>query len=121
MIPTMTRKPRKTVTTKKKTVEKKSKIHRLLLNMKKVGGMTHEQMVKFLLAGTGIEYDQTTRKYFDSTLYGTRTRTGALENFCWRKKNGVWKVRGRAKIKAPFNPRRETTVEPTSRFGYYWF
>jgi hypothetical protein len=81
--------------------------------MKDVGGMTHEEIVKFLLRGTGHKYTPTTRKYFDSTLYGTKARVGVLEGFCWRKKDGSWKVKGRTKLEGPFNPRR---AESTSRY-----
>ncbi len=69
--------------------------------------MTHEEIVKYLLRGTGVKYDPTTRKYFDSTLYGTKNRVGVLEGFCWRRKDGAWKVKGRTKIVGPFNPRRK--------------
>ncbi len=93
---------------KKTTTKKISKMHRLLNTMKEVGGMTHEAIVKYLLRGTGKKYDSTTRKYFDSTLYGNSARVGVLEGFCWRRKDGAWKVKGRTKIVGPFNPRRKT-------------
>ena len=90
----------------KKVTKRKSKSEKLLNHMRKVGGLKHEQIVKFMLRGTGSKYDRTTRRYFDSTLYGTNERVGILEGFCWRRRDGVWKVKGRAKIQAPFNPRR---------------
>lgn len=97
-------------------IKKKSKIEKLLINMKTVGGMNHEEIVKFLLRGTGKKYGPTTRKYFDSTLYGNANRVGVLEGFCWRRRDGAWKVKGRTKIQGPFNPRRKTE---TTTSDYY--
>lgn len=104
-------------TTKKKS--KTPKIQRLLNTMKDVGGLTHEQIVKFLLRGTGKKYDTTTRKYFDSTLYGTNFREGVFERFCWRLKNGKWKIRGGAKIEGPFNPRRTQLEDDPMQEQFY--
>jgi hypothetical protein len=78
--------------------------------------MTHKEIVLFLLEGT--EYNNATRRYFDSCLYGTTAREGILERFCRRRLDGRWQLRSsRKRIEAPFTPLRVLTASfPTGTF-----
>lgn len=80
--------------------------------------LTHEQMVRFLLRGTGKTYDRSTRRMFDSNLYGNSNRVGVLERYCRRYRDGSWKVRRGVKVTGPFNPVRTKTVTETYADGW---
>ena len=58
-----------------------TKSEKLLKAIQKAGpsGLSHKEIVKFLLRGTGRKYSNETRRLYDSTLYGNRTRYGLLE------------------------------------------
>lgn len=85
------------------------KLGRLLEELRK-RPMTHKEIVQFLLSDTGVEYDASTRKYYDSTLYGSSTREGVLERFCRQRRDGRWQLRAvNRRIEAPFTPVRILT------------
>jgi hypothetical protein len=74
-----------------------------LLNALRKSPMTHKQIVKFLLKQAGIKaYNDTTRKYFDPTLYGTYDTNGVLYRFCDQDDAGRWFVGKKTRIVAPF-------------------
>lgn len=85
----------------------KTKTEKLLLHMKKTGGMTRKQMVEFLLKLEGYKYESYDDSTYNSTLYGTTDRKGILERFCKADRSGptpVYKVT--KKIRAPFTTAR---------------
>lgn len=53
-----------------------TKTEKLLREVERRGSMSHKNIVKFLLRGTGNEYNSSTRTHYDSMLYGTPDRTG---------------------------------------------
>lgn len=82
---------------------------KLLKRIKKMGGMTRKEMVKFLfqLNGNGASTYGTVdsdRGAYSALLYGTRTRTGILENFCEKNDDGTYSVV--RKIRGPFTTAR---------------
>lgn len=86
---------------------------KLLKRIKKTGGMTRKEMVKFLLQlnGNGAksygEFD-TDRGLYSALFYGTSRRTGILENFCEKNDDGTYSVV--RKIQAPFTTKRESAT-----------
>jgi hypothetical protein len=60
-------------------------------------GMTHKQVVEALLKRNGLEYTDTTRKYYDPLLYGTNDWNGPVGVFysrCVPTAPGTWKFVG---------------------------
>lgn len=53
-----------------------TKTEKLLRAVERNGGMTHKEIVQFLLRGTGNPYGPQTRTRYDSMLYGTPSRPG---------------------------------------------
>ncbi len=100
---------------KVKQMTRMTKMEKLLNKIKEEGGMTHEDIVRFLLKSSGNQYNPTTRSWFDSNLYGTKTREGVLERFCRKLRNGKWKMKAGITIEAPFSPRRTMIVEDYRR------
>ena len=86
------------------------KIEKLLTHMKKEGGLTHKEIVKYLLKQAKLPYTDQTRKYFDSTLYGTNYKVGVLELYCRQLKNGRYKVS--EKIEGPYTATRPAWDTP---------
>jgi len=88
-----------------------TKTERLLREMRRLdGGMSHKQIVQFILDmnhGIGkVEFNtEHHRDMWNSTLYGTRDRTGILENFCTKNWYGNWQVSHN--IQGPFTTKRD--------------
>lgn len=81
-----------------------TKSERLLREIKVRNGMTHKEVVQFLLdttygQGTYL-YNKDCRGYWSHSLYGDRHRYGLLEKYCEKNKNGKYKVV--RKISGPF-------------------
>jgi len=82
---------------------------KMLKFVKKSGGATRLQMVKFMLRldrnapayGTSLN----DRGLYSATLYGTSKRTGVLERFCKKNKSGKYVVV--KKLVAPFTTSKE--------------
>lgn len=84
---------------------KMNNAEKLLRRMKRVGGMTRPQVLKYMnvLTGRGARAPLPAGRY-NSTLYGTNKVMGVLEAFCTKNSNGVYKVT--RTLKGPFQPRR---------------
>ena len=88
---------------------KTTNTEKLLRRMKKVGGMTRKEMVKFLLKlnGKGAKSygdNSSDRGLYSALIYGTNKREGILERFCTTTADGVHRVT--RTIKAPFTAAR---------------
>jgi hypothetical protein len=81
-----------------------TKTEKLLREIQKAGktGLSHKEIVKFLLRGTGRKYSADTRRLFDSRLYGTNSRTGVLERCERNFKNGNYTLSKKASTEGPF-------------------
>jgi len=84
---------------------------KLLKRIKKVGGMTRKEMVKYLfqLNGNGASsygLYTTDRGLYSALLYGTSKREGILERFCEKEKDGTYVVT--RPIRAPFTTTRDS-------------
>lgn len=76
--------------------KKKTKSEKLQTELRRRGTMTHAQMVRFLLRGTGAQYSSKTRNYYDPMLYGREDRLGFLEQYCTKNRDGSYSVRSPA-------------------------
>ena len=94
-----------------------TKTERLLREMRRVVeereyGMAHKEIIQFILDmrdGIGnTEYDYNYHgDLWNAQLYGTRDRTGVLENFCTQSVTGRYKVT--RNIRGPFTTKRSDT------------
>lgn len=84
---------------------KMNNAEKLLRRMKRVGGMTRIEALKYLqiLNGRSARAALPAGQY-NSTLYGTNKVQGVLEAFCKKNKDGTFKVI--KPLKAPFQPKR---------------
>lgn len=91
-----------------------TKTEKLLKEIQKAGkkGLSHKDIVKFLLRGTGRKYGADSRRLFDSRLYGTSTRTGVLERCDRNYDNGNYTLSKKATLEGPFTDK----VEPYTPF-----
>lgn len=69
-----------------------TKTEKLLNEVKKRGSMSHKDIVKFLLRGTGNDYNSDTRTHYDSMLYGTSSRDGIFDTRLFRNDDGTYSV-----------------------------
>jgi hypothetical protein len=88
-----------------------TKTEKLLREIQKAGktGLSHKEIVKFLLRGTGRKYGPETRRLFDSRLYGTNSRSGVLERCDRNFKNGNYTLSKKATTEGPFT---ESLAQP---------
>jgi hypothetical protein len=88
-----------------------TKSEKLLKAIKKAGskGLSHKQIVQFLLRGTGRKYGPDTRKLYDSTLYGTSTRTGLLDRCSKDWDTGNYTLPDYAFTSPPFTEKRDSS------------
>ena len=79
-----------------KKARKLTKIEKLQHELERRGTMTHKEMVKFLLRGTGNMYEYA-RKDYDSQLYGRKVngefREGFLYRSCRKTDDGAWRLK----------------------------
>lgn len=69
-----------------------TKTEKLVREVEKRGVMSHKNIVKFLLRGTGNEYTSDTRTHYDSMLYGSDTRTGVFGTRLFSNGDGTYSV-----------------------------
>jgi hypothetical protein len=70
--------------------------------------MNRKEITKFLCSRSGGNRSyEAAYDYYNSNLYGTRTRQGILERFCRQNKDGRYQTI--RKVQAPFNTKREDT------------
>lgn len=82
-------------------------------------GLSHKEIVKFLLRGTGRKYGPETRRLYDSRLYGTRSRTGVLENLDRDFKTGNYTLPKKASTKGPYTEALVNTYEGYAAPSYF--
>jgi len=97
----------------KKRVTKNEKLLRAIQKAGRVG-LSHKQIVKFMLRGTGRTYSATTRKLYDSTLYGNNSRTGVLD-LCNQNDDGNYTWDSSVSIVGPFTEGRYETFQLVRR------
>lgn len=90
-----------------------TKSEKLLRAIQKSGnkGLSHKEIVKFLLRGTGRVYSEETRRLYDSQLYGTRTRTGLLDSCSKDWDTGRYTLPDYASTQGPFTEKRDSSYE----------
>lgn len=82
---------------KKRGRKKMRLMERLLREIDRRGGMTHREMVAYLMRASGFgPYGKSTRaerRRYDKELYGSWDRCGVLENYCTSRDDDTWVLR----------------------------
>jgi hypothetical protein len=74
-----------------------TKTERLLREVKRRGGMTHNEITTYLAGGRNrvVRDGMITRDYWNAQLFGTRVRLGLVGRFLKVRKNGMYVVAAR--------------------------
>ncbi|MBV8068291.1 MAG: hypothetical protein JO270_00200 [Acidobacteriaceae bacterium] len=86
-----------------------TKSEKLLRAIQKAGpkGLSHKQIVQFLLRGTGRKYGPDTRRLYDSTLYGNSSRYGLLDRCSKDWATGNYTLPEYADTAGPFTTKKD--------------